>query len=258
MSQSNKRYFNTFFFEDPYVEGLAPEVRLLYLTMILNPHNNLAGCYQISINKLMNYTGLEEKTVRWGIQKLQEDRKILFSGHWLALKNFIKNNQLNPNMCLKAFDIMKSSPREQIVFIISNYSQEAEPWVEDFVIKVEAGINATIDSQNRNSRKRAKEKGLPASKDKPHQVFTMKQFITEILTPERRVIGEGLGEWLGEPSAEYKYELEFEEEIEIEKEYEQKNHSSSDSQSFPDQKSTSELTEWLAEKKRIEKNEKVL
>lgn len=234
MAQSNKRYFNTFFFEDPYVEDLDKVTRLLYLTMILNPHNNLAGCYEISLKKLMAYTGLSEDEVRIGVQKLQEDRKILFSGNWLALKNFIKNNELNPNMCKKAFDIMLATPKEKIIFIISDMAGNAEPWLEEFVVKIGKGINASIDSKNRNAISNAKKNNLPEPMPEPNQVFTLETFTNAILSVKKELTRGTLPPTLpptlpfhkGEPSGEYKEEIEYEKEIEIEieREEEEGNH----------------------------------
>lgn len=188
MAQSNKRYFNTFFFEDPYIEDLDYHTRYLYLTMILNPHNNLAGCYELSISKLKNYTGMPEDKIRAGIQRLQEDKKILFSGNWLALKNFIKNNELNPNMCKNSFDIMRAAPKDKIIFIISDSDGNAEPWLEEFVLKVGKGINASIDSKNRNLINKAKEKHLRVPHLEEHQHFDMITFSNIILNTTKRLL----------------------------------------------------------------------
>lgn len=222
MAQSNKRYFNTFFFEDPYIEDLDANTTLLYLTIILNPHNNLAGCYEISIRKLMNYTKLEETEVKLAIQKLSEDKKILFSDNWIAIKNFIKNNEFNPNMCKKAFDIMTLAPKDKIVFILSDTEGNIEPWVSDFVLKVESGINSTIDSQNRNAISHAKKKGLPAPIKKPHINFGVNDLSYNLFSKENKPLMGTIPPTIpikqGDTSGEI--EFEFEKEIEIEKEIE--------------------------------------
>jgi len=226
MAQSNKRYFNTFFFEDPYIEDLDSNTTLLYLTMILNPHNNLAGCYEISIRKLINYTKLTETEVKVGIQKLVEDRKILFSGNWIALKNFIKNNEFNPNMCKKAFDIMALAPKDKVVFILSNSNGDIEPWVTEFVSKVEAGINSSIDSQNRNAISHAKKKGLSVPKGNPHQIFNMEHLSYSLFSKTAKPLRGTIPIEQREPSGEYKKEIEFK--IEVEKEVETVNQDTSE------------------------------
>lgn len=227
MAQSNKRYFNTFFFEDPYIEELDSETTLLYITMILNPHNNLAGCYEITVRKLMNYTKLSEDKVKLGIQKLVEDRKILFSGNWLALKNFIKNNNFNPNMCKSAFDIMKSAPADKVLFILSNHiSGQLEPWVIEFIPKVESGINAKIDSQNRSLIKEANKKGLPEPKLKQHQVFTTQSFMSELDQSKNPTVREPFPQGLPQPCAEQEYKPKFKYESKIELETEDEKESS--------------------------------
>lgn len=224
MSQSNKRYFNTFFFEDPYIEDLDYHTRYLYLTMILNPHNNLAGVYEISINKFINYTGMPDEKVRLGIQRLQEDGKILFSGNWLSLKNFIKNNELNSNMCKNSFDIMKAAPKDKIIFIISDKAGNAEPWLSEFISKIEKGINQAIDSKNRNALRYAEDRKLPKPELEQHQIFTMKDFTSIILDDNKHVIRGTLPPTLpfqqGEPLGEYKGEIEIEYEVEEEREIE--------------------------------------
>lgn len=231
MAQSNKRYFNTYFFEDPYIEDLDFHTKYLYLTMILNPHNNLAGCYELSISRLKQYTGMSEDKIRIGIQKLQEDRKILFTGTWLSLKNFIKNNQLNPNMCKSAFDIMKAAPKENIIFIVSDSAGNAEPWLEEFVEKVGKGINASIDSKNRATVENSKKKSIPIPLLLNHQEFSTNNFIDSILNPTKTPL-EGNRSPKGlpnhakpkrEPSAEYEYEFEKEYEKEEEEESSVKN-----------------------------------
>lgn len=228
MTQSNKRYFNTFFFVDPYIEGLDSQTKFLYLTLILNPHNNLAGCYEISINRLKHYTGMSEDSIRIGIQKLSEDNKIKFTGTWISLKNFIKNNEFNPNMCKNAFDIMKAAPKENILFILSDSAGNAEPWVQEFVQKVEKGINAAIDSKNRNMKKKAIANNQKTPEPINNIRFSMNDFIQTLFNPTKTLLeGKGSPNGLGnhgiskeEPSAEYKREIEKEKEIEIEGEKE--------------------------------------
>lgn len=232
MAQNNKRYFNTFFFEDPYIEEMDPETKLLYLAMILNPHNNFAGCYEISLRKLMSYTGLSEDKVRVGIQKLQEDRKILFSGSWVSLKNFIKNNELNPNMCKKSFEIMRTAPIENILFILADRDGNAEPWVSDFVDKVGKGINAAIDSKNRNALNYANKNGLTAPAVIPYEEFSIDIFTNTLLKPSQKQIKGNPSPYaspnpsfpLLEPSGEYEEEREIENEYEEEREREIGNH----------------------------------
>jgi hypothetical protein len=234
MAQSNKRYFNTFFYEDPYIEDLDSSTTLLYLTMILNPHNNLAGVYEISIRKLMNYTKLSEDQVKIGIQKLTEDKKILFSGNWLALKNFIKNNELNPNMCKKAYDIMAVAPRDKIVFILSDSNGGIEPWVTAFTQKVESGINSAIDSQNRNAMSYAKKKSLNLPLDKSHRVFNIQHLLKSLFSASKPSLEGTIGGTIpiqqGDTLGEYKEEIEYEYKKEIEIEIEEETQELTDQQ----------------------------
>ena len=90
------RSIQTYFWKDPYIEGLQPNEKLLYLYLLTNPQTNLLGVYEISINRIIYESGLTEVTVRKGLERLGNDSKALFyDENYIIIPNFLKNHHVD-------------------------------------------------------------------------------------------------------------------------------------------------------------------
>ena len=89
---------NTKFWDDSYIVDLSPEEKLFYLYLLLNPLNSIAGIFEITIKRMQFDTGLTIEFLEKTIKKFEKDDKIIYKKNWMFLKNFIKNQSLNPKI----------------------------------------------------------------------------------------------------------------------------------------------------------------
>lgn len=95
---SKHRLVRDGFWTDPYIEPLTPEEKLLFLYLLTNPLCNVAGIYEITLNRISLETGMEKVVVGKILQKFVEDKKILRCDNWVLLINFGKHQSINPNI----------------------------------------------------------------------------------------------------------------------------------------------------------------
>ena len=68
------------FWNDPYVEGMEPQDKLLYVYLFSSPHTNNLGVLTVSRRKIAFETGLTEEGVAAGLAALERDGKVLIDG----------------------------------------------------------------------------------------------------------------------------------------------------------------------------------
>ena len=139
-----RRSLNTSFYTDPYIEDLSRDERDVYLTLLLNPQNNLSGVYEISLKKLADYAKMQIEDVRKAVNVLMDDGKILYINSWVAIKNQIKNQAINPNMAKSVVDILRQVPMTMKVFVLLNDQGELESWTKNLFEKLQDYHNRRI------------------------------------------------------------------------------------------------------------------
>lgn len=95
---SKQRYVQDSFWTDPYIEKLDPSEKLLFLYFLTNPLCNVAGIYEIRLNRVAYETGFEKDTVDRIKQRFIKDGKMLAVDDWIIMANFAKNQSFNPNV----------------------------------------------------------------------------------------------------------------------------------------------------------------
>jgi len=86
------------FWTDTYVEKLTPMEKFLFLYLLSNPLNNILGVYEISKKRISYESWIDLETVSKGLERFIKDWKILIVKDWIFIKNFPKNQSLNPNV----------------------------------------------------------------------------------------------------------------------------------------------------------------
>ncbi|MDM8330473.1 hypothetical protein QUW42_09290 [Desulfovibrio piger] len=79
------------FWNDPFVEELEAEEKLLYLYLFTCPHTNNLGILEVSRRKIAFETGLDVETVNAGLQKLEKAGKIVTDAAFILLTRFIRH-----------------------------------------------------------------------------------------------------------------------------------------------------------------------
>lgn len=79
------------FWNDPYIEELGPEGRLLYLYLITCPHTNNLGLLEVSTRRMAYETGLLPERVEALLGEAEAAGKLVRDGAVLWLVNFVKH-----------------------------------------------------------------------------------------------------------------------------------------------------------------------
>lgn len=82
------------FWTDPYIEGLPPEGKLLYVYLFTSPHTNNLGMLEISRRKIAFETGLEVPKVDECVAQFERDGKAMTDGQKIWLTRFIKHQTM--------------------------------------------------------------------------------------------------------------------------------------------------------------------
>lgn len=110
MSKNKLRSVNTRFWEDPFIENLNPSEKLLFLYFLTNPLANILGIYEISIKRICYDTGLNKSTVEETLKGFKSLGKVFYVDSYIILSNFLKNQNLNPNMFTGAVELFNNLP----------------------------------------------------------------------------------------------------------------------------------------------------
>lgn len=93
-----QRVLSTNFWTDNWVEELEPVEKLVFIYLITNPLNNIAGVYKIHTKRIAYETGMEKNEIEKILQKFCDAKKIIRHEEWMVIVNFIKNQSKNPKV----------------------------------------------------------------------------------------------------------------------------------------------------------------
>lgn len=88
---AKQRYLNTKFWDDRYIRKLSPEAKLLFLYLLTNPLTNIAGIYEIEIERIEFDTKIPAVEILSLLKQFEKDGKIMYLDGWVAIKNFIRH-----------------------------------------------------------------------------------------------------------------------------------------------------------------------
>lgn len=115
------RSVNTRFWEDPWIEELASDDKLLFLYLLTNRYTNIAGVYELTMKRICFETGLKIGTVRKGLERFEMVRKAYFiEDSYMFLPNWLKNQNLNKNMKVGVLKVFNSLPKSVKVRLLGN------------------------------------------------------------------------------------------------------------------------------------------
>ena len=79
------------FWNDPYVEELGPQGRLLYLYLITGPYTNNLGVLEVSSRRMAYETGLAQDEVERLLAEAEKAGKLVRDGSVIWVVNFVKH-----------------------------------------------------------------------------------------------------------------------------------------------------------------------
>lgn len=92
---ATQRYISTSFWTDKWIRQLDPSERYLYLYFLTNPQTNIAGIYQITLDRIAFDTGYDERTLRPMIERFQKARKAFYiDDEWIVIPAWPKHQKI--------------------------------------------------------------------------------------------------------------------------------------------------------------------
>lgn len=114
---AKQRMINTRFWIDSYVSTLDPIERLVFLYLLTNSNTNICGIYEIPIRRIAFDIGIDSLVAQNIIERLERDGKIIYRQGWVAIKNFIKHQAINPKVQAGINYELKDKPKELVKFV---------------------------------------------------------------------------------------------------------------------------------------------
>lgn len=91
---ATQRYISTAFWSDKWIRTLNPSDRYLYMYLLTNPQTNIAGVYQITMDRIAFDTGYDERTLRPMFDRFAEAGKVVFyQDEWLIIPTWPKHQR---------------------------------------------------------------------------------------------------------------------------------------------------------------------
>ena len=95
---AKQRMINTKIWDDSYFSELKPTEKLLFIYLITNSLTNISWIYEIQLKRITFDTWLNISDLKKILDKLKDDSKIFFYKDYIMIKNFIKNQNINPSV----------------------------------------------------------------------------------------------------------------------------------------------------------------
>src|SRR5258707_11230774 len=92
---STQRYISTSFWDDKWIRTLSPEQRYVYMYLLTNPQTNIAGIYQITIDRISFDTGYSIAELRDIFESFLGMGKAIFHDEeWMILPTWTKHQRV--------------------------------------------------------------------------------------------------------------------------------------------------------------------
>lgn len=97
---------------DDWFYELDPSEKLMWVFLLTNPRNNIAGVYTASETWISTHTGFDKQVVEMILGRFERDGRIKRKGKWVALCNFHKHQSINPKVEMGVYRIISDLPLE--------------------------------------------------------------------------------------------------------------------------------------------------
>ena len=116
---AKNRIINTKFWTDPFVlDELNPIDKLVFLYLLTNPYTDISGVYELPIKVMAVETGVDRDNLeRVILPRFEAAGKLKYKNGWVAMKNFIKHQAINPKV-ERGIEIgLNKAPKEMCDFV---------------------------------------------------------------------------------------------------------------------------------------------
>ncbi len=120
---AKQRIVNTRFWDDSYIVALKPLEKFLFLYLLTNPLTNISGIYELPMRRIVFDTGMSEEEIGKTLEKFSKIGKIIYRDGWVAIKNFIKHQTLNPKVRRGILLELEKAPKELVDSLCIDYQR---------------------------------------------------------------------------------------------------------------------------------------
>lgn len=117
---ATQRYISTSFWTDKWIRSLDPSERYLYMYLLTNPETNIAGVYDITLDRIAFDTGYDERTLRPMFERFAEAGKVYFyDEEWIILPTWPKHQQYDKRAKIRdgIVSVLQDIPEEVIAYL---------------------------------------------------------------------------------------------------------------------------------------------
>lgn len=107
---ATQRYISTSFWDDKWIRSLDPSEKFIYLYLMTNPLTNIAGVYEITIDRICFDTGYNADTVNKVLKRFEESKKAYTFRDYIIIPSWPKHQKWQ----------RRSKIRDGIVAILEN------------------------------------------------------------------------------------------------------------------------------------------
>jgi hypothetical protein len=109
---SKQRIIKDEIWDDDWFYDLDPSEKLVWLFLLTNPRNNIAGVYKLNRRWGATSCGLDKDVFEVILKRFLKDEKISTYKEWLVLMNFHKHQSNNPKVEAGVLRILGDLPKE--------------------------------------------------------------------------------------------------------------------------------------------------
>lgn len=109
---AKRRIINTRFWSDSWISNLDPSEKLLFIYLLTNEHTDICGIYELPLRKMAFETGIDKEMVEMIMKRFETDKKVFYFSGWVYIRNFIKYQEVNPQVEIGIKRSLSEVPRE--------------------------------------------------------------------------------------------------------------------------------------------------
>ena len=109
---AKNRIINTRIWNDTYFSQCDPSEKLIFMYMLTNDKTNISGIYEIPLKAISSETGIEKDTVLRILERFEKSDKICYRNGWVAIKNFVRYQIINPKTLTGIMECLKECPAD--------------------------------------------------------------------------------------------------------------------------------------------------
>lgn len=140
---ARNRYISTSIWDDNWFISLGDDAKLLFLYLLTCPLTEIAGFYEITLDRMSFDTKLERLVVEGILKNFANDDKVYYLHGYICIINFIKHQKLNKNMMVGVEAQLSSIPSE-VFEHLANHSKGFQR-VSNTMLNTNININSNTN-----------------------------------------------------------------------------------------------------------------